>query len=75
MAVALLAEIVTVAALPGYVTQLFFAGLLCVIVIIDAPDLHAALVRQRTRFRPETARPARARVGSGSAPSNEGGLS
>ncbi|GLY93968.1 hypothetical protein [Actinoplanes sp. NBRC 103695] len=53
MAVALLAEIVTVAALPGYVTQLFFAGLLGVIVVIDAPDLHRALVRQRTRLRPE----------------------
>ncbi|MEV6632673.1 ABC transporter permease [Actinoplanes sp. NPDC051470] len=53
MAVALLAEIVTVAALPGYVTQLFFAGLLGVIVVIDAPDLHRALLRQRTRLRPE----------------------
>ncbi|MEV6487391.1 hypothetical protein AB0M20_01945 [Actinoplanes sp. NPDC051633] len=57
MAVALLAEIVTVAALPSYVSQLFFAGLLGVIVVIDAPDLHSALIRQRTRFRRGTAQP------------------
>ncbi|MFG1610325.1 ABC transporter permease [Actinoplanes sp. NPDC049265] len=50
MAVALLAEIVTVAALPVYVTQLFFAGLLGIIVVIDAPDLHRALAQQRTRL-------------------------
>jgi ribose transport system permease protein len=50
MAVALLAEIVTVAALPVYVTQLFFAALLGIIVVIDAPDLHRALARQRTRL-------------------------
>jgi ribose transport system permease protein len=57
MAVALLAEIVTVAALPGYVTQLFFAALLGIIVVIDAPDLHSALVRQRVRFRPAPPQP------------------
>ena len=51
LAVAMLAEIVTVTAVPGYVTQLFFAGLLAVIVVVDAPDLHRALVRQRTRLR------------------------
>jgi ribose/xylose/arabinose/galactoside ABC-type transport system permease subunit len=75
LAVALLAEIVTVAALPGYVTQLFFAGLLCVIVVIDAPDLHSALVRERTRLRPETARPARSGVAAGPVPGSEGGRS
>jgi ribose transport system permease protein len=69
MAVALLAEIVTVAALPGYVTQLFFAALLGIIVVIDAPDLHSALVRQRTRLRPT---PSRAHLG-GSVLSNEKG--
>jgi ribose/xylose/arabinose/galactoside ABC-type transport system permease subunit len=57
LAVALLAEIVTVAALPQYVSQLFFAGLLGIIVVIDAPDLHSALVRQRTRLRPSRPRP------------------
>jgi ribose/xylose/arabinose/galactoside ABC-type transport system permease subunit len=50
MAVALLAEIVTVAALPAYVTQLFFAALLGIIVVVDAPDLHRALAQQRTRL-------------------------
>jgi ribose/xylose/arabinose/galactoside ABC-type transport system permease subunit len=52
LAVALLAEIATVAALPGYVTQLFYAGLLGVIVIVDAPDLHDAVFRLRARLRP-----------------------
>lgn len=52
LAVALLAEIVTVAALPAYVTQLFYAALLVVIVVIDAPDLRNGLVRVRTRLRP-----------------------
>lgn len=47
VAVALLAEIATVAALPTYVTQLFYAGLLVIIVIVDAPDLHSAVVRLR----------------------------
>lgn len=51
LAVALLAEVATVAALPAYVTQLFFAGLLGVIVMIDAPDLHNAVVRFRAGFR------------------------
>jgi len=51
VAVALLAEVATVAAFPSYVTQLFYAGLLGVIVVVDAPDLHDAVVRLRTRFR------------------------
>ena len=67
MAVALLTEIVTVAALPAYVTQLFFAGLLGIIVVIDAPDLHSALVRQRTRLRAGTSRPSPA----GAQPGNQ----
>jgi ribose transport system permease protein len=49
-AVALLAEIATLTALPAYVTQLFYAGLLGIIVVVDAPDLHSGLVRlRRTR--------------------------
>lgn len=56
MAVSLLAGIVTVAALPGYVAQLFYAALLGIIVVIDAPDLHDALVRRRISLRSTTAR-------------------
>lgn len=52
LAVALLAEVATVAALPGYVTQLFYAALLGVIVVVDAPDLHDAVVRLRAGLRP-----------------------
>jgi ribose/xylose/arabinose/galactoside ABC-type transport system permease subunit len=49
-AVALLAEIATLTALPAYVTQLFYAGLLGIIVVVDAPGLHSAVVRlRRTR--------------------------
>lgn len=55
LAVALLAEVATVAALPGYVTQLFYAALLGVIVIVDAPDLHAAVTRLRAGLRPPPA--------------------
>ncbi len=62
LAVALLAEVVTVAALPAYVAQLFYAGLLGLIVVIDAPDLHSALVRQRTRLRGAGVRPSPAGV-------------
>jgi ribose transport system permease protein len=57
-AVTLLAEITAVAALPAYVAQLFYAGLLGVIVIVDAPDLHNAVVRFRTGLRPRTQIPA-----------------
>jgi ribose/xylose/arabinose/galactoside ABC-type transport system permease subunit len=57
-AVALLAQVATVAALPSYVTQLFYAGLLAVIVVVDAPDLHNAVVRLRSRHLAGT-RPAR----------------
>lgn len=60
MAVALLAEIVTVAALPMYLTQLFYAGLLGIIVVIDAPDLHGAVIRQRARLRSTIPRPSHA---------------
>jgi ribose transport system permease protein len=52
MAVALLAEIVTVAALPAYVTQLFYAALLVIIVVVDAPDLRSSVERARSRRRP-----------------------
>jgi ribose transport system permease protein len=57
LAVALLAEIVTVAALPAYVTQLFYAALLAIIVVVDAPDLRNALVRYRTRLRATSSSP------------------
>ncbi|MGB7238428.1 MAG: ABC transporter permease [Rhodococcus sp. (in: high G+C Gram-positive bacteria)] len=50
LAVTLLAGVVTVAALPDYLTQLFYAGLLAVIVIVDAPDLRKGLTRLRTRL-------------------------
>ena len=53
-AVALLAEIAAVAALPAYVAQLFYAGLLGVIVVVDAPDLHNTVVRIRTGLRSRT---------------------
>lgn len=51
LAVALLAEIATVAAFPAYIAQLFYAGLLGIIVIVDAPDLHNAVVRFRAGLR------------------------
>ncbi|MGE3449475.1 MAG: ABC transporter permease [Microbacteriaceae bacterium] len=51
VAVALLAETATLTALPAYVTQLFYAGLLGIIVVVDAPDLHSAVVRFRTKGR------------------------
>ena len=59
LAVALLAEVATVAALPGYVTQLFYAALLGVIVVVDAPDLHSGVVRVRSGLRARGARPSR----------------
>lgn len=55
-AVALLAQIATLTALPGYVTQLFYAGLLAIIVAVDAPDLHHTLTRIRTRIRTQDVR-------------------
>jgi ribose/xylose/arabinose/galactoside ABC-type transport system permease subunit len=48
-AVALLAEIVTVAAVPEYVAQLFYALLLAVTVAVEAPGLTRALTRLRAR--------------------------
>jgi ribose transport system permease protein len=51
IAVALLAQIATAAAFPDYATELFYAGLLGVIVVVDAPDLHQGVVRLRTRLR------------------------
>ncbi|MEV0248991.1 ABC transporter permease [Nocardia sp. NPDC050712] len=49
-AVCLLSSIVTVAALPGHLAQLFYAGLLAVIVVVDAPDLRDTVVALRTRL-------------------------
>jgi ribose transport system permease protein len=48
LSVALLAQIVTVAALQTYVSQLFYAVVLAVVVAVDAPDLRRGLVRSRT---------------------------
>jgi ribose/xylose/arabinose/galactoside ABC-type transport system permease subunit len=50
IAIALLAEIVTVAGLPTWVGQLFYAVLLGLIVAVDAPDLRDTLARQRARL-------------------------
>ena len=49
LAVALLAQIVAVAYLPDYSTQLFYAALLAVIVAIDSPGLRRTLERVRAR--------------------------
>ena len=51
LAVALLAQIVAVAYLPDYSTQLFYAALLAVIVAIDSPGLRRTLERLRARSR------------------------
>ena len=51
LAIALLAQIVTVAGLPTYLGQLFYALLLVVVVAVDAPDLRNALIRARARLR------------------------
>jgi ribose/xylose/arabinose/galactoside ABC-type transport system permease subunit len=52
LSVALLAQIVAVAYLPDYSTQLFYAALLAVVVAIDSPGLRRALERGRARTRP-----------------------
>jgi ribose transport system permease protein len=49
LAVALLAQIVTLAYLPDYSTQLFYAALLAVVVAIDSPGLRRSLARVRAR--------------------------
>lgn len=49
LAVALLAQVVTLAYLPDYWIQLFYAGLLAVIVAIDSPGLKRAVDRVRAR--------------------------
>ncbi|MEV6630374.1 ABC transporter permease [Actinoplanes sp. NPDC051470] len=51
LAVALLAQIVTLAYLPDYSTQLFYAALLAVVVAIDSPGLRRTLDRLRARTR------------------------
>jgi ribose transport system permease protein len=51
LSVALLAQIVAVAYLPDYSTQLFYAALLAVIVAIDSPGLRRTLERIRARSR------------------------
>jgi ribose/xylose/arabinose/galactoside ABC-type transport system permease subunit len=49
LAVALLAQVVTASYLPDYWIQLFYAGLLVVIVAIDSPGLHRGIDRLRAR--------------------------
>jgi len=51
LSVALLAQIVTLALLPDYSTQLFYAALLAVIVAVDSPGLRRAIDRGRARRR------------------------
>lgn len=49
LAVALLAQVVTMSYLPDYWLQLFYAGLLAVIVAVDSPGLQRAVERVRAR--------------------------
>ena len=49
LSVAMLAQIVAVTALPDFTTQLLYAALLAVIVIIESPGLRAASDRLRAR--------------------------
>jgi ribose transport system permease protein len=51
LSVALLAQVVTMAVLPTYTTQLFYASLLAVIVAIDSPGLRRAIERVRAARR------------------------
>lgn len=50
LTVAFLAQIVTAAALPTYTAQLFYAGLLALIVVVDAPGLQRAWTRATIRI-------------------------
>ncbi|MFG1604830.1 ABC transporter permease [Actinoplanes sp. NPDC049265] len=49
LAVALLAQIVTLTYLPDYSTQLFYAALLAVVVAVDSPGLRRVVDRIRAR--------------------------
>lgn len=51
MVVALLSQIVIFATLPGYVTQLVFAGFLTIVLIVDAPGIGQGLARTLARRR------------------------
>ncbi|MFI5897366.1 ABC transporter permease [Actinoplanes sp. NPDC051513] len=51
VSVALLAQIVAVAYLPDYSTQLFYAALLAVVVAVDSPGLRRNAERMRARTR------------------------
>ena len=55
LSVALLAQIVAVAYLPDYSTQLFYAALLAVVVAVDSPGLRRTLERVRARTRAKAA--------------------
>jgi L-arabinose transport system permease protein len=49
LSVALLAQAVTITALPDFSTQLLYAALLAVIVAIESPGLHRSVDRMRAR--------------------------
>ena len=49
--VALLSQIVVFATLPGYVTQLVFAGFLTIVLIVDAPGIRQRVARLVARRR------------------------
>jgi len=49
--VALLSQIVIFATLPGYVTQLVFAGFLTIVLIVDAPGIRLRVIRLLARRR------------------------
>lgn len=71
LSVALLAQIVTTTALPGYSTQLLYAALLAVIVAIESPGLHRAV----DRFRASRSQPPSAEGASRSQPPSAEGAS
>ena len=49
LVVAMLSQIVIFATLPGYVTQLVFAGFLTIVLIVDAPGIRSRLARALAR--------------------------
>lgn len=59
LSVALLGQIVAIAALPDYYTGLLYAALLVVIVVLDAPGLQQALDRAGARTRATSDRTSR----------------
>ncbi len=54
LSVALLAQVAAITSMPDYATQLMYAGLLAVVVGIDAPGLREAIDRLLARLRART---------------------